>query len=222
LTGYQAQLIHTVHFYHKYILSRHCQRNWISQNFLDLHSHLHSLWLQFTDNVHYCIGWGAAADIAKRVLIQYKSPKKRIQVSTMLTIDQVSNAFCKTDSVHIRWIVVFDVLDYFQIGTLSIAWNTVNIGIYFFWQRPIPRKILVMFVVNCKTQNLENKYIIIKNLSWCWQTLMARSKVNQGHRLWHHSIVSNCFHYYNVLRNTHLYLYNISVMSITLAFTVSV
>jgi len=103
LTGYQAQLIHTVHFYHKYILSRHCQRNWISQNFLDLHSHLHSLWLQFTDNVHYCIGWGAAADIAKRALIQYKSPKKRIQVSTMLTIDQVSNAFCKTDSVHIRW-----------------------------------------------------------------------------------------------------------------------
>jgi len=46
-----------------------------------------------------CAGWGNAAEVAKRAAGMYKSPKKRGQVSTMLTIDQVrkrKNAFeCK-------------------------------------------------------------------------------------------------------------------------------
>jgi len=36
------------------------------------------------------LGWNAAADIAKRAMVKYNMPKKRGQVSTMLTIDQVS------------------------------------------------------------------------------------------------------------------------------------
>jgi len=35
-------------------------------------------------------GWNAAADIAKRAMVRFQTPTKRGQVSTMLTIDQVS------------------------------------------------------------------------------------------------------------------------------------
>jgi len=36
-------------------------------------------------------GWSTAAEVAKRAMIKFQSPKKRKQVPNIITVDQVSN-----------------------------------------------------------------------------------------------------------------------------------
>ena len=59
-------------------------------------------------------GWSTAAEVAKRAMVKYQSPKKRKQVADIITVDQVSNTPTSTTHSNYNLTTTVNVeLDYF-------------------------------------------------------------------------------------------------------------